>query len=111
MLTQEQKDLMTDILQSDMEVASDRANVTAIGNLPADNTLEKFNIYNTGYPEGFQQRVVSVVSGNETEYYIYTQSLICGHAPGDIDHANSLLDDRETNEITDKLTDLKNTIQ
>lgn len=109
MLTQEQETLMTNILEANKEVAHDRTQVTSIGLLPDDPNLEAFDISNV--PSGdFNQVVISNVLGNKSTFFIYTPMLICGHAPDDITMANTTLDNRETNEITNKMTELKNTI-
>lgn len=110
MLTEEQKVLMSDILESNNQVSNDRTNINALASIEISDNIE-FIVKDSPSSATYKQKVTVIRSIVEPlEFLFYTNRIFTGTLAANFAESYLRLDNREQTEITDKLQELKNTI-
>lgn len=110
MLTDEQKKMMEGILTANDQIQKDRVSVAQIADFDPSNG-GSFDVKSINVTEPYKQCVtISNTQTSPLNIFIYTDELIKGFGYENVTAANTALDDRELNEVTNKLSELKNII-
>ena len=107
MLTEQQRDLMTNILECDQQLGHDQMILDNVKGLVDNPNVTEFTVENYSYGE-YNQRIYVVVQGAQPfEWWVYTEHLITGRTQSDVDASQETLDAAIQSGITDKLPELK----
>ncbi len=109
MLTDEQKELMQGILSANNAIANDTQGVDAIASFDAQSG--SLDIKNEGTGAPYKQSVTIYYSqAQPIVFQFYTSNLITGYGTEAVQASRNKLAELSTNEIENKLSELKNII-